>query len=407
MRRQLRQVTLGVVAGLSAGLALSACGLYQSCRQDADCGEPVLVCLPTHLCAPKCRFDRDCGLADTFCSASGGCLRRGTCGVDADCHAGQRCTGRGVCASPDAGSSAPSCGGERFEADPVQANMLLVLDHSGSMTETIGGTSKWDSAVRAVQQLTSRFQGPIRFGLAMFSSPAVCDPGGIVVNVGDGTAAQIVASLPIDADGNGTPIAEALARAAQEPALADATRADYVLLITDGMENCGGDPVARVRTLFSRGVRTYAVGFGAEVDAARLSELAVQGGTARLGATRYYQADDSTSLEQALSSIGQGAMGCDFTLRLSPPDPSRISVAVDGLFMPHDPTRHSGWTYTAASNRITLYGLACDAVATRPGAKVSVVYGCPDPTLVEVGPGGRLTDDDGGVRYDLDAGQIT
>ena len=50
--------------------------------------------------------------------------------------------------------------------------------------------------------------------------------------------------------------------AATSGELTDTTRANYVLLITDGMENCGGAPVAEVEGLFSRGVRTYSVGFG-------------------------------------------------------------------------------------------------------------------------------------------------
>jgi hypothetical protein len=337
---------------------------------------------------------------------------RGGCGSNADCTgAGEVCHPGGTCGVPtstspgiDAGPA--SCGGEKFEATRTEANMLIVLDHSGSMMEQVGGLTKWDAAVAAVRSLTSATGDQIRFGLQVFSfQQQICHPGQVLVTPGPSTAGAIVAALPSDADGRQTPVAGALTVARQVPELADTTRANFVLLITDGKENCGGDPVQAVSDLFAKGVRTYTVGFGDAVDAQNLNQMAIQGGTARAGSQRYFQADSPADLQAALSSIAQGAIGCDFKLTQTPPDPAKLYVAIDGQFVPRDANRVAGWEYTPATNRVTLYGPACQALTNTPGAKLSIVYGCPDTTITETGPGGGPRDG-GGYTFDLDGGMI-
>lgn len=298
----------------------------------------------------------------------------------------------------DGGSD--SCGGELFQATRVQANFLIVLDHSGSMMSSVGGAPKWSSAVSAVTGITQQYDGDIRFGLQLFSfASSKCSAGKIDVPVGDGNSSAISNALPSDADGSGTPIAGALEVARQSPGLADTTRSNNVLLITDGEENCNGDPVQQVEALFSAGVKTYVVGFGSSVDATMLSQMATAGGTALNGTRKYYQADDLASLQSALSQVAQGAIGCDFQLQDVPPDPSKIYVYVNGQLQTHDASKQNGWEYAESSNRLTLYGATCGVVANDANAKVSIVYGCPDGTLVEGGGNGGTSDpsDGGGI----------
>jgi Ca-activated chloride channel family protein len=308
--------------------------------------------------------------------------------------------------SPGVDAGPPSCGGELFEATRTEANVLIVLDHSGSMMEQVAGTTKWAAATEAVKAITAAYDAQLRFGLQMFSFRSqVCHPGQVLVAPAERTSAAIAAALPATADGRQTPVAGALRVASQVPQLQDATRANVVLLITDGKENCGGAPATEVERLFGRGVRTYVVGFGGEVDQDNLSAMAIKGGTARMSTPRYYQADNSTELRQALSAIAQGALGCDFRLTSTPPDPAKLFVAIDGQFVPRDPNRIAGWEYSPSSNRITLYGPACDALANTPGARLSIVYGCPDDSITEGGGGGG-TGRDGGFTFDLDAGEL-
>jgi hypothetical protein len=184
-----------------------------------------------------------------------------------------------------------------------------------------------------------------------------------------------------------TPLGAALHVAGGAPELVDATRANNILLITDGMENCGGSPVGEVRSIFGRDIKTYVVGFGSEVDRNMLSQMATVGGTARAGTQKYYQADDPAELARAMTAIAQGAAGCDVKLAKTPPDPSKIYVYVNGVQQPADPNRVNGWSYQASTDRVTLYGASCEKVSQNPGAKINIVYGCPDDSFVEGGNG--------------------
>lgn len=395
-----------LVAALLGLAALTfSCGAPR-CTADSQCGDGM-ACAPSGACFPRCSSGGQCSAGET-CSSAGVCVSptRG-CAVTADCKAGFVCATGGTCmATTGAGGGAGSCGGEKFGHTPTEANVLIVLDRSCSMEERITPTeTKWMSATGAVRQVTAQNISSLRFGLQMFSQYGQrCSPGQIDVWVGANNVGAISQALPARADGSMTPIGAALNVAANSGQLADPTRANFVLLVTDGIENCGGAPVNEVQGLFMRGVKTYTVGFGNAVDANRLNEMAVRGGTARATLPRYFQADSPTDLQAALRSITAGATTCDYRLAQTPPDPTKLHVAVDGQFFPRDPSRTAGWDYDAAGNRVILYGPACDVIAQRPGAKVSVIYGCPDDTLIEVGTGGRLDAGVGG--WGPDAGLL-
>ncbi len=402
------------------------------CKADTECGGGS-VCLASRACAPKCTAAASC-MSDEKCSTAGGCVPKTGCGADAECATGQVCEGvscvascaaascasgrtcqaNGHCSDPVGGAGGgggtgigggPSCGGELFQSARVQANFLIVLDRSGSMEEKVAsGASKWSLATTAIKSVTATNETAIRFGLSMFPGANKCSEGSNAVVVGDKTATAVSMALPATATGSGTPIGAALLLASKRPELTDATRANFVLLVTDGMENCNGDPVAAVKDMAKRGIKTYVVGFGADVDPTRLTQLAVEGGTARLATTKYYQADDQASLTTAFGQIAAGAAGCDFKLAKAPPDLKKIFVAVDGNLINRDPAKQMGWDYNDTTGRLTLYGGACDVVQKAGNAKVQIVYGCPDPTLIEGGGNG-----DGGyppVIYDGGAGGI-
>jgi hypothetical protein len=401
---------------VSALLVLTAaCGSSgPGCKSSTECGVGS-VCLASAACAPVCSNDKGC-LADEKCSTSGGCVPKTGCGADSECGKSQVCEGvscvascatagcgsgrtcqaDGHCSQPTqngagggggsgaGGGMGMTCGGELFQATRVQANFLIVLDQSGSMGETLpAGGTKWNLATAALKSVTSTNQTAIRFGLSMFPGATKCSEGSNFVPVGDSTAAAIASAFPVKSNGSGTPIGAALQLAAMRPELTDVTRANYVLLVTDGMENCQGDPVAAVKALAAKGVKTYVVGFGADVDATRLAQMAVEGGTARLTTPKYYQADDQGTLNTAFTQIAAGAVGCDYKLQKEPPDLNKVYVAIDGNLINRDRTKQMGWEYDPSTMRLTLYGGACDVVRKATSPKVQIVYGCPDPTIIE------------------------
>lgn len=183
-------------------------------------------------------------------------------------------------------------------------DILVALDRSGSMASLSGGSSKWSQATGAVSALVSTFAGEVRFGLTLFSSSSgSCYAGAVDVPVGDNTTSAIATSLGSTAPTGGTPIASTLQAALTYLQGVDPKKTKLVLLVTDGGESCGGDPVAAVKALLAAQIKTYVVGFGSEVDAMLLDDMAQAGGTATGAGVGYYQADDQTQLVKALESV--------------------------------------------------------------------------------------------------------
>lgn len=398
----------GADGDCGTGQACTAAGTCaQSCQGVGSCGSTA-VCISSGTCAPKCTTGADCASGEK-CSMAGGCVPNTGCGGNTDCPSGQLCDSLGKCV-PDcktagcnmgatcasdgtcvpalADGGAPTCGGELFQAAKVNSNMFVAFDKSGSMNELINGTSKWDIATSAIKTVTQQYQAQIQFGLMLFpaggGNQTQCVPGPVAVTVGDMRAAQIATALNMNMPGGKTPIGGVLTAAGLVPELADPMRANYVMLVTDGTETCNGNGVtAATNNLANKGIKTFVIGFGADVDAANLSAIAVAGGTPRPGATKYYQADDAPGLLAAFNQIAQGALGCEYRLAAAPPDPSKIFVYVNGVLQNHDVNHANGWDYSTATVRITFYGGLCNLVATDATAKVSIVYGCPDGTLIE------------------------
>jgi hypothetical protein len=180
-------------------------------------------------------------------------------------------------------------------------DILIVLDRSGSMG---GGPSKWSLAASAVNALVSTFEGEIRFGLILFPVGSSCGGGTVSVPIGDSTSSAIASALSSVLPMGDSPIAGSLQNASSYLKGIDPGKEKQVLLVTDGGETCGGDPVYQVKALQGAKVETYVVGFGSGVDHALLNSLALAGGTALSGLTKYFQAHDQAQLIEALESVG-------------------------------------------------------------------------------------------------------
>lgn len=368
-----------------------------ACDGAAECAGD-LVCAPdTDTCEDNvaCDAHADCG-SEAFCD-DGTCEKSETespCDVDDRCAPDDRCFA-GVCIPNQ-------CEAENFVAEAVPPNMLIVLDRSGSMDDRVGGfgsPSKWDVALTAVDNLTSAYDGQIRFGLLAFPGTDLacqqgghCNAGVIAVDVGDDTRSAINEYLDDSATCLlGTPIGGALSLAVDYEPLEDTTRSNYVLLVTDGEDNCQIDPTDQVRDLRQKtpSVKTFVVGFGGGVDPGELNAMADEAGTALPGQRRYYQADDADSLEAAFQEIGGAVLGCEYTIPSEVPDPDQLFVFFDGIRVPRDPSNAAGWNYDDASGRLTFAGNACTALRTGNVESLILVYGCPGeltPDPVDAGP---------------------
>ena len=204
------------------------------------------------------------------------------------------------------------------------ADVVVVLDKSSSMvTGTINGVTKWDIAADGLGKLLEQYQTKAEFGLMTFPQPNQCGPGALDVAPSLNNKSAIIGALgaPPPTSGNYTPIAQTLEAAAGLPVMTSAAGPKHVVLITDGWQYCVPydnatrfDGVDSIASLNAKGVTTWIVGFGGEVDALGLNKMAVAANTAKAGCNPnsedpaaanncYFQVDNAQELLTALNTI--------------------------------------------------------------------------------------------------------
>ncbi len=211
-----------------------------------------------------------------------------------------------------------------------QPNMMMVLDYSGSMGpeclipaifwcleyDTVN-PSKWEMAVDAIDT-TLRAMGPaLNVALKLFRTPnygGSCDVAPSSLEVGWGATATEVSSYLASLSPSGsTPMGSALQKARGIYNNSVYTADKYVLLITDGKDTCGGDPVGAVEDLRADGVDTFVVGFGTGVDKDVLNAAAFAGGHPKdiqtAADVAYWEANNAGELQQAIAAIIAQASG--------------------------------------------------------------------------------------------------
>lgn len=353
--------------GGTGGSQGKACKSASDCRggvcdpATGTCSEAPIACVGFDDCGAAARCEEGiCVPNDTG----------GSCTEDAHCPVRERCIG-GYC----------GCAGGEFAAEAVEPNVLIVLDKSGSMRDAVGGASKWNIALQAVEGLLAEYGERVRFGLVLYPDGNRCAAGRVHVDVGAGTEVDILDVLAnFNPDGS-TPTGATMEAVRTYAGLQDASRQNYVLLLTDGDERCNGNGEAAVAALRGQEpeVKTFVVGFGGGVDARELEAMAIAGGTELPGATKYYQADDAASLEAAFADIGGAVLSCSYEvqdagLSLTAKD---IHVYFDGEAVDHDPGHGGGWDYVASSGRITFFGEACSKLRAGEVTDLVIVHGCP------------------------------
>jgi hypothetical protein len=265
--------------------------------------------------------------------------------------------------------------------------VLIVLDRSGSMLDEIDGRTKWEIALEAIAAVLAARGDGIRFGLMVYpgldqscDSGMDCGDGMFAIEPAEGTADAINGFLAgASTCSFGTPTAEALTQVIDYAPLADTTRGNYVLLITDGQSTCEDPlPIATMLAAESPPVQTFVVGFGDGVDPDELNGLATNGGTAIAGGPpSYYQADDAAALSSALSAIAGSVLSCSYTLTDEPSDVSQLYVYGNDMPIERDTSHASGWDYDVQAGQLTFYGATCDALLDGTIADLAVAYGCP------------------------------
>ncbi len=183
-------------------------------------------------------------------------------------------------------------------AEPTKT--ILILDCSGSMWGKIHGRPKIEIAREAVAKVIGGLDANTQLGLMAYGHRRKGDCNDIELLIPPAAlnrAAFLAKVNSLQPLGN-TPLTRSVELAAE--ALKYEEQAATVVLVSDGLETCGGDPCALAAKLEKAGVKftAHVVGFDlTKEESAKISCLA--GNTGGL----YLPASDASSLQLALQSV--------------------------------------------------------------------------------------------------------
>ncbi len=141
--------------------------------------------------------------------------------------------------------------------------ILLILDSSGSMWGQIDGIAKYEIARDVIADLLGDWDSADQLGLMAYGHRREGDCADIetLVPVGPFESDPLVSAVQLIRPLGKTPITDALRQGAG--VLNYTTAPGTIILLTDGLETCNGDPCAMARELAEAGVnlRAHVIGF--------------------------------------------------------------------------------------------------------------------------------------------------
>ncbi len=215
---------------------------------------------------------------------------------------GARCTYRlNVTAAAATGTMAVKATGERIASVAAPAQLELILDASGSMKRAIGGRRMIDTAKAVLSDIVRGLPDDMHVALRVYGHhlaegrPGACQDSELVYPFAALDKSRLLSRIhSVQALGT-TPIAYSLQQVARDMSQPGEK---MVVLVTDGKEECGGDPTAVVKQLVASGVKLKLniVGF-ALADASLKAEL---GRLADLTKGQFVDAKDSGALRSGI-----------------------------------------------------------------------------------------------------------
>ncbi len=202
----------------------------------------------------------------------------------------------------------------------AETNVLVILDGSNSMWGQIDGVAKMETAKDVLSGLVSDMPAETGLGLMAYGHSAAGDCKNVEVlqSVGGGSAEEILGKIKNVQPTGKTPIAYALTQA--EMAFAGREdSANHILLVSDGVESCGGDPCAAAQALADAGlnVKAHVVGFGlASGEGEQLTCIASNTGG------QYFDAADASAFKSAIEEV------VEITQAPPEPDPEPVRSIV-------------------------------------------------------------------------------
>jgi hypothetical protein len=308
---------------------------------------------------------------------------------DCDDRMDNDCNGRVDCADPRCAGAAECrpCmpGGERFTLTTSPADVLFVVDRSGSMTlTTLDGATRWNALVSAVRAVIPPLDASLSMGLVIFPEPDQCGVSAMPqVPLSPMAASRITSALGARGPSRMalTPTYAALQVAEAHLRATPSMRRRFIVLATDGAPNCGAGVgpvvslISRIRGLY--GVDTFILGIpGSDISLyAPLNTMAEAGGRARTGPVRFYDAGSTAQLETQLRAITSATRSCTWRFNTAPARPDQVLVQFDGRLVPRNGT--DGWIFTDGTNReIRFNGMSCMQLNSGGVRSVTASFNC-------------------------------
>ena len=236
----------------------------------------------------------------------------------------------------------------------------IVVDASRSMWGQINGQAKMTVAKNTLEEVSYWFPEDLDLALRAYGSMSPsdrndCADSTLLVPFGDDNREPIRRAIAGLRPTGQTPIAYALNQASRDFSSLWDDRA--LVLVTDGIESCGGDPVRAARELREQGITVHLIGFGlgnaADEDTASLQAVANASGG------RYVTAGSAAELQEALVQT----VATSFSVYKGNIEVASGSLASDKpLYLPegdyrvelHGSTQQTVQVSLAARDRVTL-----------------------------------------------------
>ncbi|TPI14266.1 MULTISPECIES: VWA domain-containing protein [unclassified Mesorhizobium] len=213
--------------------------------------------------------------------------------------------------------------------------VIIILDASGSMWAQIDGKPKLEIARESLRTVLQSVPADDEIGFMAYGhrTKGSCDDIELIVPPQAGSASAISSAADSMKFLGKTPLTAAVKQAAG--ALKYTEDKATVVLITDGLETCGGDPCALGKELKESGVDFTAdvVGFGLTADEGKkIACLAENTGG------KYIQASDEKALQEALvETVAAPAPAPE-----PAPAPAPTAAEIDYNLVPKAPLKEGG-----------------------------------------------------------------
>jgi hypothetical protein len=348
-------------------------------------------------CGSTCAGDSSCapgtycsnGACTADCTPSGGeCGTGNMCGPNGRCQSGIDLDGSAGSGNNGDGSVRDGCVNVAVQIKKTIPTVVLLIDQSGSMTESFSGGNRWNVLRSALMHqqtgIVSRLQNDVRFGFALYSSRDENSDGTVegacplltevAVALGNYQAINSVyaGASPIDE----TPTGDSIAAVTDALIPIQSEGPKVIVLATDGEpdtcevpnpQNGQAESIAAAQRAFQNDIRTYIISVGqGTVSLRHLQDMANAGQGLPVGGMQnaaYYEANNQAALEGAFNEIINGVRDCKLKLngQVDANKAGQGRVTLDGQQLGYqDP---NGWKLNSPTE-IELVGTACQAIKT-------------------------------------------